>query len=235
MSTSLIIPAFNEEHRLNPFLRSVLQYLRRHPKELKEIIIINDGSTDATATILRYYQTKIDRLKVLTHATNQGKGAAVRTGILAAQGDLLIFMDADGATPISELPKMTAVLDKADIGIGNRWLKGAKTARNSWIRQFSGWINRIYMRLLGLGAIDVMCGFKGYRRKVALDLFTDLQEKRWLFDTEIAYKAKLHGYTIANFPIRWTSQDGSKLSTFTLIKSAFKIWPLIRRIKHQTP
>ncbi len=233
MTVSLIIPAYNEEKRLVPFLEKILQYLRRHPNEIKEIIIVNDGSTDDTANTARHYQTKINRLKVIAHSTNQGKGAAVQTGVMASRGDYIIFIDADGATPISELPKMIEALEKTDIAVGSRWLAGAKTERHSWVRQLSGWTNQTYMRLLGLGAVDVMCGFKGYRRAAALDLFKNLQEKRWLFDTEIAYKTNLRGYKITNFPIRWTSQDGSKLSTITLLKSALQIWPLTRRIKRQ--
>ena len=95
----------------------------------------------------------------------------------------------------------------------------------------AGFSYRQYMRLFGLGQIDTMCGFKGYRKKAAQQLFSTLLEKRWLFDTEIAYKAVRHGYTIINFPIRWQSKDGSKLSTGTLIKSAWQIWPLIARLK----
>jgi hypothetical protein len=78
-----------------------------------------------------------------------------------------------------------------------------------------------------------MCGFKGYKKEVAKQLFSNLLEKRWLFDTEIAYKAVKHGYKIINIPIRWESKDGSKLPTTTLIKSAFEIWPLIHRINRQ--
>lgn len=235
MSISLIIPAYNEERRLAPFLTTVAHYVRRHPNDLKEILVVDDGSTDATGRIARQHQTRLARLKVIRHSQNQGKGTAVRSGIMAARGEAIVFMDADGATPIGEVPKMIQALKNADIAVGNRWMRGAKAERHSPIRRLSGWANRTYMRLFGLGATDVMCGFKGYQRSVAHDLFKNLQEERWLFDTEIAYKAKRRGYTVANFPIRWTSQDGSKLSTFTLVKSALKIWPLIRRIKKAEP
>lgn len=219
MKLSLVIPAYNEEKRLPAFLRS-LQNMRG----LDEIIIVDDGSTDSTAQMARDF-------RVIRHETNRGKGAAVRTGVMAAQGDLIIFMDADGATPITELPKMIAALKEADIAIGSRFLPGAKTERHSSLRKFSGWIYRKYMSLFGLGEIDTMCGFKGYHHKVAQDLFSNLLEERWLFDAEIAYKAVRHGYKITNFPIEWTSKDGSKLDTMTLLKTAFQIWPLIQKIK----
>jgi dolichyl-phosphate beta-glucosyltransferase len=87
------------------------------------------------------------------------------------------------------------------------------------------------MGLFGLGRIDTMCGFKGYRQPVAKKLFSNLIEPRWLFDTEVAYKAVRQGYSITNFPIHWESKDGSKLGTLTLFKSALGIYPLIAKIK----
>lgn len=218
MRLSLVIPAYNEEKRLPAFLKSLAGY------QLDEVIIVDDGSTDRTAQVAQGFS-------VLHHEKNRGKGAAVKTGVMAAQGDYIVFMDADGAAPITELPKMLAALEKADIAIGNRWMAGAKTQRHSGLRKISGWVYRKYMSLFGLGAIDTMCGFKGYRASVARDLFKDLHEERWLFDAEIAYKAVQRGYRIKNFPITWESKDGSKLDTKTLLKTALQIWPLIQRIK----
>jgi glycosyltransferase involved in cell wall biosynthesis len=231
VSVSLIIPAYNEEKRLVPFLETVLSYTREHPRDITEILVVDDGSTDRTSSLAHGFEEKIPGLKVITQPRNQGKGAAIQTGVMAARGDLIIFMDADGATPISELPKMIAALQTADIAVGNRWLPGADTERHSPLRQLSGWVYRTYMRAFGIGHIDTMCGFKGYHHEVGQDLFSGLEEKRWLFDTEIAYKAVRRGYTTANIPIHWTSQDGSKLSTFTLVKSALQIWPLISRLR----
>jgi glycosyltransferase involved in cell wall biosynthesis len=231
MKISLVIPAYNEAKRIEPFLRSLGHYVQRHRADIQEVLVIDDGSRDETAAIAERFKSLIPSLHVIRHQQNQGKGAAVRTGVLAAQGEAIVFMDADGATDSSELPNMQAALAQADVAIGNRWMPGAQTERHSLLRRLSGWTNRTYMRLFGLGTIDTMCGFKGYRREVAQKLFSDLQEKRWLFDTEVAYKAVRGGYRIINFPIRWQSKDGSKLSTLTLIKSGILIWPLIRRLK----
>lgn len=232
-STTLIIPAYNEAQRLTQFLAKVATYVAEHPTMLQEIIVVDDGSSDDTAAIAKSFSPQIPCLKVLSHATNKGKGGAVQTGVLAAKSDLIIFMDADGATAITELPKMIQALSTADVAVGNRWMPGAITARSSIIRRLSGWIYRHYMSWFGLGAIDTMCGFKGYQADVARDLFTNLLEQRWLFDTEVAYKAVAANYTIVNFPIAWQSMDGSKLDTKTLLKSAFQIWPLLRRIRKQ--
>lgn len=233
MKLSLIIPAYNEEKRLPAFLETVVAYAKNYPDEIFEVIIIDDGSTDQTARVAQSSTGRLPRGQMRQHEQNKGKGAAVHTGMKSAEGDYIVFMDADGATAIEELPKMVQALSQADIGIGNRSMPGSKTDRHSLLRTFSGWANRVYMGLFGLGRIDTMCGFKGYRREVAHDLFKDLMEQRWLFDTEIAYKALRRGYKIKNFPIRWVSKDGSKLDMKTLIRSGLQIWPLIRRIKRQ--
>lgn len=230
---SLIIPAYNEEKRLGPFLTSIVRYVARHRSEFREILVVDDGSTDATRQITQKFQKRLPLLRLLRHQTNRGKGAAVQTGVLAARGDFVVFMDADGATPITELPKMIQALSEAQVAVGNRWMSGARTERHSALRRLSGWVYRTYMRLFGLGNIDTMCGFKGYHRAIARDLFTTLLDKRWLFDAEVAYRARRRGYTIVNFPIFWESKDGSKLDTGTLIKTAFQIWPLLWKIKRQ--
>lgn len=230
MKVSIIIPAYNEEKRLGVFLESIVNYTNRRQQDIHEIIVVDDGSTDATISVTEEFASRLP-LHVLKHNQNKGKGAAVQTGIMAANGDYIVFIDADGATPISELPKMTDALSQTQIAVGNRWMVDAQTERHSLLRKLSGLIYRKYMSLFGLGKIDTMCGFKGYHRDVARDLFSNLIEERWLFDTEIAYKAVKAGYTIKNFPIKWESKDGSKLDTLTLIKTAFQIWPLIRKIK----
>ncbi len=230
MTTSLIIPAYNEEKRLGIFLQTIVDYLNQRPEYISEIIEVEASSFDATVSIGEKFSRRLP-LYVLKHAGNRGKGAAVRTGVMAAAGDHIIFMDADGATPITELPKMTDALKEDQIAIGNRWIAGSQTYRHSSLRKLDVFIYRQYMRLYSLGQIDTMCGFKGYHSAIARKLFSNLQEERWIFDAEIAYKAIQAGYTIKNFPITWESKDGSKLDTKTLIKTAFQIRPLIRKIR----
>lgn len=231
---SLVIPAYNEEKRLPEFLGTVATFVKESPNDITEILLVDDGSTDNTVAVARKYQADIPGLRVITQPNNQGKGAAIAKGVSEATGDWIVFMDADGATPISEIPKMRAALVKAQIGVGNRWMKGANVYRSSLFRHVSGWVYKTYMGMFGLGGIDTMCGFKGYHRDVAKDLFADLLEERWLFDTEVAYKAVRRGYTIENFPINWKSVEGSKLSPIDLLKAGGSIWFLIARIKKQT-
>ena len=229
-TVSLVIPAFNEADRLPDFLRSIAAYYAQHSQSISEVLVIDDGSTDRTVAEAERLIAELPIMRVIKHAQNKGKGAAVRTGVKVATSDVVIFMDADGATAIAELPKMLMALDGADIGVGNRWMPGADTERSSALRRLSGFVYRTYMGVFGLGDVDTMCGFKGYRLPVAQDLFEGLQEERWLFDTEIAYKAVRRNYRTVNFPIKWRSMDGSKLDTVTLLKTAFKIWPLIRSL-----
>ena len=226
-NVSLIIPAYNEAERIGEFLQSIIDW----NGEVLEIIVVDDGSQDDTAKVVEGFRDRLPMLQVLVHPKNKGKGGAVQTGVMAARGDYAVFMDADGATPIDELPKMVSALNEKQIGVGNRWMAGANAELHSPLRKLSSLMYRTYMSLFGLGDVDTMCGFKGYHREVARELFTDLLEQRWLFDTEIAYKAVRRGYTVRNFPITWVSKDGSKLDTATLIKSALSIWPLINRIK----
>lgn len=233
MNISLIIPAYNEEKRLGLFLDSIAAYTRNNPNQVGEVIIVDDGSHDSTVAVAEKYKNSIAGLRVIKHEKNQGKGAAVRSGVMAATGDYVVFMDADGATDIDQLPKMLTALQQADAAVGNRWMAGAQTHRSSPLRHLAGWTYRNYMGLFGVYDVDTMCGFKGYRRDIARNLFSNLLEERWLFDTEVAYKAIQRGYKVKNFPIRWESKEGSKLSTADLLKSALNIWPLIQRIKKQ--
>lgn len=230
---SLVIPAYNEEHRLGPFLESVSRFVQGHPGILDELIVVNDGSRDGTSAVVAGFEGRIPALRRLDHSTNLGKGAAVRTGVLAARGELVLFMDADGATPAEEIPRMIERLSDFDLVVGHRWMPGAQTERRSPLRRLSGWIYRRYMACFGLGDIDTMCGFKGFRRSAARSLFEALGETGWLFDTEICYRALHSGFRIDNLPIRWTSQDGSKLSGGTLVLSAARILPLILRIRKE--
>ncbi|MEX0650083.1 MAG: dolichyl-phosphate beta-glucosyltransferase [Candidatus Andersenbacteria bacterium] len=232
-SLSLIIPAYNEEKRLPPFLKSIADYVQQHPDYIQELLVIDDGSNDNTAAVTEKLARELPGFKLIKQPSNQGKGAAIKTGVQAATTELVVFIDADGATPVTELPAMREALTSAQIAVGNRWMPGAKVHRSSPLRHISGWVYKTYMSMFGLSGIDTMCGFKGYEVSVARDLFHDLIEPRWLFDTEIAYKAVQRGYRIKNFPIEWKSVDGSKLSSFDLLKSAMSIWPLIQRIKKQ--
>lgn len=231
MQVSLIIPAYNEEGRLPPFLRQLETWNREHGT-VSEILVVDDGSTDRTTALADAFRHRLP-LTIIRVPNNRGKGAAVQAGVQAATGDLLIFMDADGATGPAELPKMLEALARAPVAVGNRWMPGAEVREREAFRAFSGWVYRTYVGLFGLRGIDTMCGFKGFRRQAARALFAHLLHERWLFDTEIMLRARRLGFRIENFPIQWTSKHGSKLKTSVLAKALVEIPLLAWRVSQE--
>lgn len=229
---SLIIPAYNEEERLGTFLDDLVRYQSHMTGYLHEILVVDDGSTDGTAALAERYAERLP-LTIIRLRENRGKGAAVRKGVLAATGDAVVFMDADGATPPDELPKMRQALDRFPIVVGNRWVPESQVTDRAPFRAFSGWVYRTYVGLFGLRGIDTMCGFKGFRREVARSLFAHLLHERWLFDTEVMLRARRRGVPIAHIPISWTSKHGSKLRPAALARSFFEIPFLALRVSHE--
>lgn len=230
MTVSLIIPAYNEAERLPAFLEDLVTFFRKAPPgTFLEVMVVDDGSTDRTTAVAKTFTNRLP-LRVIRLAENRGKGAAVRTGVLQTHSDAIVFLDADGATAPTELPKLLAALQRVPIAVGNRWMRESHVEDREPFRAVSGWIYRTYVDLFGLRGIDTMCGFKGFRRDAAHALFATLREERWLFDTEIMLRARRRGYAIENVPIRWTSKHGSKLNLRALIRSTFQIPFLAARV-----
>jgi glycosyltransferase involved in cell wall biosynthesis len=231
MRTSLVIPAYNEEKRLKFFLEALKKFVEQHPKALDEVIVVDDGSQDRTAKLAGLYFKVLPNLKVIRHARNRGKGAAVRTGFLAAHGDYLLFFDADGATPPETILSLRTALKRADVAIGNRFLPASSVRGRTFLRRFASWCYRTYVSLWGLGGIDTMCGCKGFRREAARKLFARLENERWLFDLEICWKARRAGFKIAAVPVRWTSRRGSKLSGKVFLRCLIEIPLLMKKLR----
>jgi len=215
IALSLVIPAYNEVSRLPRFLADVRQYLDdRHP-EAYEVIIVDDGSRDGTGAMLEATARQWPRLVLLTHAVNQGKGAAIRTGMRAAKGDLLLFADADGATPIAEAGKLEdAIRQGADVAIGSRLVDAAGlTRRRTWLRRLAG---RSFAALarwwLSIPQRDTQCGFKMFRRDAGKQLFSLGRESRYLLDLETLALAHHLSYRVAEVPVNWSEIPGSHLS-----------------------
>jgi len=215
IALSVIIPAFNEAVRLPPFLQSAREYLDRRYRDAYEVIVVDDGSRDGMADVLRASATDWPQLVVIAHPTNRGKGAAVRTGMMAARGELLLFADADGATPIDQEAKLAdAIRGGADLAIGSRLVDAAEvTRRRTWTR---GLIGRLFAgvakRWLGLSVQDTQCGFKMFSGKAGRELFSSCQETGYLFDLELLVLAGRLGYQVAEVPVNWKDVPGSHLS-----------------------
>ncbi len=211
---SIVIPAYNEEQRLGATLERLETYFQVPPIPLREVLVVDDGSTDGTAQLVRMWQERFPPLRLLPQAQNAGKGWAVRAGMLAAQGELILFMDADSSTDIGELPKLQAAIAAgADIAIGSRDLQQSVIHKHQpFLREMLGRLfNRLVQLLAVPGIHDTQCGFKLFRRDAAVPLFQHQTIRGWTFDVEILFLARQLGFTVAEVPVAWTDAPGSRV------------------------
>ena len=214
-SFSVVIPAFNEESRIAHTLRLTLDYLHDVSPE-SELIVVNDGSTDATATITRdvFSEAKITT-RLLANFPNRGKGAAVRSGLLAAQKPIGLFFDADLSTPLDETSKVIEPIanDNVDVAFGSRALdRGLIGIHQLWWREQAGRIFNLFVRLAtGLPFLDTQCGFKAFRIDVCRPIFEAARIDGFAFDVELLYLAHRAGLRMREIPVRWNHAEGSKV------------------------
>jgi len=211
---SIVVPAFNEEDRLEPALRSYLGYGRATARSV-ELIVVDDGSVDRTSLLVEQLAGEFPELRLIRLAENRGKGYAVRSGVVNARGRMVLFADADGATPISEIERLQAAIETgADVAIGSRAIHdrdvkvNAKLYRRVMGRVFHGLVQALTVR----GVRDTQCGFKLFRGPVAHDLFSRMRMSGFSFDVEVLMMAQRRGYRIAEVPVNWTHQPGSKVN-----------------------
>ncbi len=214
MTYSIVIPAYNESQRLGSTLAKVLAYVREQAWEA-EVIVVNDGSQDGTAEIVRELAAKDPMVRLLENPGNRGKGYSVRNGILNSRGDVVVFTDADLSSPIEEMPKLLESLaGGADVAIGSRWLRPElQTQRQSLHRQLFGRIFNLLMRIiLGLQFKDTQCGFKGFTRRAAQTIFPLQKIERWGFDPEVLFLARKFGFRTQEVPVRWGHSGGTRIN-----------------------
>ncbi len=209
---SVVIPAYNESLRIGATLEQVSQFLRQQPYRW-EIVVVDDGSRDDTFTQVEAMAGKIPQLHLTRHPKNLGKGAAVRTGLKKAQGEAILFCDADGATPIEELNRLLPRLSEASIVVGSRRLAGSSI--NIKQQRIRRWMSTVYQwlcrRLLVPGISDVTCGFKLLSREAAQCCAARMRIDRWSFDAEILTIAKIHHLSLLEVPVRWSLQKKTKV------------------------
>jgi dolichyl-phosphate beta-glucosyltransferase len=192
----------------------VLAYLTIHNWDA-EIIVVNDGSNDNTVEIVRGHAENDPRLRVLENPGNRGKGYSVRNGMLRAQGEILLFTDADLSSPIEEAEKLfTAIKNGADLAIGSRWLQtNLQTQRQPLYRQLFGRLFNLLLRTsLGLKFKDTQCGFKAFTRPAAEKIFPLQKIERWGFDPELLYLAKRFKLRVVEVPVVWAHRDGTRIN-----------------------
>lgn len=230
---SVVIPAYNEEREIVPVVMSVVAYLSGRFARA-EIVIVDDGSTDATASQLQSLSLTKPELRIITHTRNYGKGASVRDGVNTAHGRFILFMDADGSTPIESFDTFIPLLKQgADIVIGSRYLKESSIIRKQpWHRVFLGRIGNLIIQLVLLEHIkDTQCGFKAFTHEAGRALFGKSVIDRWGFDTEILSLAQHMGYTIKEVPVQWHDSVTRK-SRLRPIKDAHRTLRDLIRIKY---
>lgn len=213
---TFVVPAYDEERRLGASLQRLIEFCRAQPYE-SALIIVDDGSRDRTAAIASAAAEGLPArvsLQLLQHQRNRGKGAAVRTGVLAATGDDILYLDADLATPPEEIPKLLAALnDGYDLAIGVRIQPGGYDMRDSEpaARRIGGKIfTAVRKRLLLSDVHDTQCGFKAFRKEAAQKLFPLQRLDGWAFDAELLFMAERLGLSIRQIPVEWRHVEGSR-------------------------
>ncbi|OGR86806.1 MAG: hypothetical protein A3J74_06420 [Elusimicrobia bacterium RIFCSPHIGHO2_02_FULL_57_9] len=221
---SVVLPIYNEQERLSGALQEVVGYLLDFP-ESWEIVIVDDGSRDKSGELVGQWMQREPNIKFLRLARNQGKGAAVKAGMLHATGRYRLFRDADSSTQMRELPAFLRLLENgAHVVIGSRRVKGAGIIRHqALLRESLGKGFVLLCRFLLVWEVrDFTCGFKCFSAQAAQDIFSRQTINRWAFDAEILFLANKLGYPIAQVPVIWKDEPGSKVRVF---------WAVLRSLR----
>jgi dolichyl-phosphate beta-glucosyltransferase len=226
---SVVIPAFNEELRVGSTLEAVDRYFSAR-RMTREIIVVDDGSTDGTAALVNAMQEKIRDLKLIRYAPNRGKGWAVRKGIEGSSGEYILFTDADNSTPIEEFEKFYPLLKDHEIVIGSRYVKGSNiTIKQPAYRILLGRAGNFLIQSFLFDEIrDTQCGFKAFQHSAAKDVFRRMTVNRFGFDIELLSVAKLLKYSIREVPINWYNSPQSRVRP---IKDACRTFVELLRVK----
>ena len=210
-----MIPAYNEEKRLPATLDQVVHWLCARKPRLGEIIVVDDGSTDRTSTLVDEYARQHAVVRLVRNPGNQGKGYSIRNGMLAACGDWVLYSDADLSTPIEEADKLyRAAREKnASVAIGSRALdRSLVEVHQPLFREYSGRFFNLVMRMLtGLPFNDTQCGFKLFEKNAAMSIFSRQLLNGFSFDVEDLYIARQCGIRVVEVPVRWANVEGSKV------------------------
>ncbi|MGB9743124.1 MAG: dolichyl-phosphate beta-glucosyltransferase [Minisyncoccales bacterium] len=227
MRLSVIIPAYNEAKRISQTLKSINDYLTRQSYTY-EILVVDNGSTDETPVLVEELKSAIKNLKLIKGKQGRGKGFAVREGMLNARGDFRVFTDADNSTPLDQVEKMWPEFERGyEVVIGSRDVQGAvlDPPQPWWRKLILGEGFKLYRKLIiGLWPIkDTQCGFKGFTKKAAEDIFPLCRIDHFAFDPEVLIIAQKLGYKIKEIPIYWKNDPNSTVKFNSIFKMAIDL------------
>jgi dolichyl-phosphate beta-glucosyltransferase len=214
---SIVIPAYNEARRIPGTLQPILAFIAAKGWDA-EVIVVNDGSTDNTADVVRSFSAVSPTLCLIDNLVNYGKGQSIRDGVRRATGDIILFADADNSTPIEDAEKLVQAIEEgADIAIGSRWVKRSLQVRPQPLhRRLNGRVYNLLLRgILGLDYKDTQNGFKAFTRSAAKTVFGLQRIGGWGFDAEVLYLAKKFGFKVREIPVEYTYfAEGSKIRPY---------------------
>lgn len=229
VNLSVVVPAYNEEKRIANPLDQVVHYLRSHFDQW-ELIYSDDGSTDGTYAKLRKLKEKYPEIKIVGVSQNRGKGSAVRVGMAAATGNIVLFSDTDFSTPIEETERLFQLLeDGYDVAIGSRGLSDSKVeVHQAWPREMMGKLfNTLLRSLLPLDFMDTQCGFKMFSRKAVDIILPKMHLDGFAFDVEMLIIAQANRLRIAEVPVIWRNVLDSRVhpirNSMEMIRDVLKV------------
>ncbi|HVF54957.1 MAG TPA: dolichyl-phosphate beta-glucosyltransferase [Pyrinomonadaceae bacterium] len=235
LELSVIIPAYNESHRLSKSLQKIFAYLNEQSSG-SEVIVVDDGSSDGTADVAEQSFTKSGRTatQLIRLERNRGKGYAVRTGLRAASAPIALFSDTDLSAPITETPKLVVPIKQGeqDVTFGSRALDRRLIGiHQPWRREQGGRVFNLIVRLATKSPFwDTQCGFKAFRMSVCRPIIEAATIDRFGFDVELLYVARLAGLRVKEIPVRWDHDDGSKLD---VLRDSIRMLDEVRIIRQQ--
>jgi glycosyltransferase involved in cell wall biosynthesis len=214
-SLSIVIPAYDEEKRLPGTLERITSYLKSGKWKFSEVIVVDDGSRDATVRVAEEFRARVPSVHVLSNPGNRGKGYSVRHGMMEAKGEWTLFTDADLSTPIEELEMLwTAAQEaRAQVAIGSRALNRSLIGvHQPFFRESAGKLFNLTARVVtGLPFWDTQCGFKLFEAGAAREIFRRQRLERFGFDVEVLFIARKLGYSSIEVPVRWNDVTGTKV------------------------
>lgn len=233
---SVILPAYNEVQRLPPYLAAIREYFNGLDLP-HEVIVVDDGSDDGTADLVRHAAIDWPELRLLRHAVNRGRGQAIRTGVEASDGRRILYADADGATPIEQEQGLRAALeDGADAAVGSRRLTGTSVRRQLHRALIGTAFSSLVRLLVGTPVRDTQCGFKMFRRETILELLRWCDDPGYLLDVELLAVAGRLGFRVVEVPVTWSEVPGSKVRVLRDGWRMFRgLWRLRRSLRTMSP